>query len=413
MSGLGGHIMHLYEDNTLTFGDLKNIAKDLCTSAINVTEKVDGVNIFFNYDFSTDDIRIARNKSMLLRGGLDEDGVRRQWPDVHLPFGRVFIESIGVLKNFIKKHIRRELMESIFGNRSGKEVWFSAEIIHPELANVIYYGKKAIVFHCDGIVIDHTGNILRQSTNIKPHFDLFMKSLESKYYLLDNQWRILKPIDINKQINDNLDYYHSLLHNFNRNLDHIMEKWGITNENTIFDFFRKRMSGYLQKSGFTSDTELNAALNTIFEKKGINEVESLLNYESITYYQYDLVKKIYGGKYYYKFLRPLEKCIFDFSVKFLKPLHSSLMSKGESYNAIKRIKIQLKKAISNINKHGNQEIVDQLTANAAKIGNIDDLYFGLEGVVFQWNNKKYKLTGYFAPINKIYNINKNVSIKYT
>ena len=47
--GLGGHMSHLHEDISLTFGDLKTIFRTLAShkNTIQVQEKVDGQNVFF------------------------------------------------------------------------------------------------------------------------------------------------------------------------------------------------------------------------------------------------------------------------------------------------------------------------------------------------------------------------------
>ena len=53
MGGLGGnegHLNHLYEDNTLTFGELKKIFSDLIENKISLYEKVDGQNLSLSYN---------------------------------------------------------------------------------------------------------------------------------------------------------------------------------------------------------------------------------------------------------------------------------------------------------------------------------------------------------------------------
>ena len=47
MGGAGGHMAHLHEDLDLTFKELVSILNQVASADIEVTEKVDGQNLFF------------------------------------------------------------------------------------------------------------------------------------------------------------------------------------------------------------------------------------------------------------------------------------------------------------------------------------------------------------------------------
>ena len=60
MGGLGGHMAHLHEDINLTFGEIKDILATVASANIEVTEKVDGYNLFLTV-LPTGEIRTFRN----------------------------------------------------------------------------------------------------------------------------------------------------------------------------------------------------------------------------------------------------------------------------------------------------------------------------------------------------------------
>ena len=69
MGGAGGHMAHLSEDLTLTFNDIIGILAEVASAKIEVTEKVDGQNLFLTVDESGS-IRTARNASDIKKGGM-------------------------------------------------------------------------------------------------------------------------------------------------------------------------------------------------------------------------------------------------------------------------------------------------------------------------------------------------------
>ena len=62
MSGIHGHINHLYEDRDLSFRELKKIILDLGSGKIDAHEKIDGINLYITIDPHSENIRVARNR---------------------------------------------------------------------------------------------------------------------------------------------------------------------------------------------------------------------------------------------------------------------------------------------------------------------------------------------------------------
>jgi len=74
--GLGGHLMHLYDNWDLTFGDIKNVISQAESGRLEkVSEKTDGQNIFISWDLQDGALKAARNTSNIKQGGLDAEGL--------------------------------------------------------------------------------------------------------------------------------------------------------------------------------------------------------------------------------------------------------------------------------------------------------------------------------------------------
>ena len=69
MGGAAGHMAHLHEDLSLTFNELISIIDTVASADIEVTEKVDGQNLFLTVN-ELGEIRTARNPTDIRRGGM-------------------------------------------------------------------------------------------------------------------------------------------------------------------------------------------------------------------------------------------------------------------------------------------------------------------------------------------------------
>ena len=91
--GLGGHMSHMYEDQDLTFGELKAVFHQASKGKLeSVTEKLDGQNTFFTFDPATG-LRFARNTAHIKTNGMGADEIESRWadkPNVAAAFGKAY-----------------------------------------------------------------------------------------------------------------------------------------------------------------------------------------------------------------------------------------------------------------------------------------------------------------------------------
>ena len=61
MSGAAGHLMHLYDDPDITFGEIKDVLARAAQGKLEqVTEKLDGRNIVFTWNVKEGGLKVAR-----------------------------------------------------------------------------------------------------------------------------------------------------------------------------------------------------------------------------------------------------------------------------------------------------------------------------------------------------------------
>ena len=145
--GAAGHLAHPFEDEDLTFNDMREMINRGLIGGLDkeapVSEKLDGQNIAFSVRDGK--VIFGRNKGHVRDGGanaLDVKGIYNQFK------GRGGIETAFVgaaedLQSAVKK-LSPEQIKNMFGNGSK---FMSLEIILPETQNVIPYGRSVLVMH--------------------------------------------------------------------------------------------------------------------------------------------------------------------------------------------------------------------------------------------------------------------------
>ena len=138
MGGAGGHMAHLSEDLTLTFSDIINILTDVANAKLEVTEKVDGQNLFLTVDESGA-IRTARNNSDMKKGGMTPQEYANKWKNHPAESAFMYgFEAIGKALD----HSSYEELQDIF---DGGKRYLNMEIMYPGNPNIINYGDLIII----------------------------------------------------------------------------------------------------------------------------------------------------------------------------------------------------------------------------------------------------------------------------
>ena len=78
MGALGGHMSHVYENINMTFSELLQLFNAVSSGEIEVTEKVDGFNLFLTV-LPSGEIRTFRNAGDVIKGGMTPKEYSDKW----------------------------------------------------------------------------------------------------------------------------------------------------------------------------------------------------------------------------------------------------------------------------------------------------------------------------------------------
>lgn len=167
MSGLIGHLNHLYDDRSLTLRDIKTIFAGLAENSIAAEEKLDGINCFWSAD-GLGRVRFARNKTHLKTGGLTLEQIQRG----DYASGLIKETYIRVIESLQAVVDKLSLIErKTFFNRC----FYNAEIIGEHSKRIIPYEKNVISIHRTGHIAENKPNVqfLEQFAGRLNYFDGF------------------------------------------------------------------------------------------------------------------------------------------------------------------------------------------------------------------------------------------------
>lgn len=399
--GLGGHMTHLHEDQGLTFGELKAIFHQASKGKLeSVTEKLDGQNVFFTFD-SAEGLRFARNTAHIKTGGMGADEIETKWADKPT-VAAVFGKAYKVLSSAVAGLSPADRL-SIFND--GK-IWYSAEIIGTLNPNVINYDQDAVVFHESGTVYDENGEPLNIDTS--SNFAKLVSSVNRMQAAIkDSGWKVMGPVMVPLQKLSNNEPLEVAV----ASLDQIMNRYSMTNDNTLGDMFEEYVASDVLKDIVADDdtkqyvAELVSDFdNTLTSKKPILAdlvSEGLIQKEDLKTIS-SIIKD--GPKLYMDFINPIREIVTEFAIQVLRAVQSYLVINPNK--EIQRLRGEVEKAIANIKQTGTEHSNQVLERELGRLRNLDNITSSMEGIAFKYNGKLYKLTGAFAPVNQILGISK-------
>lgn len=386
MTAIGGHIQHLYEDLDLRFRDLKIIFKGLGYADIEAYEKIDGQNLFIGWDFDNDKLKVARNKQNIKDGGLDRYGLSLKFgdrPDVE----KLFIEAYDVLSKAMGL-IDYNAKVQVFGSMGS--VWYPIEIINTKFPNTIHYNKNSIVFHeysptlfgFDGEAVSKA--LPRNMEMLKKAIPIIENSVEN--------WKIYGPKCINLiQIDD------KIIDNSCNSIDQIRTRSGLSDGTTIRTHAAHLLQNDMQRFPLVPDRARTLLAKSIVKMIGAPPTKSIIasiDFQARKYAQsmvdeekYDILPKI---------LKPIENIVNSFSFGLLSTLRSDhIVDHGSE---AERIKKEYAKCCDQIRNTNDNKHINLLNEMDPKIGTG---IVALEGIVFKYNDKIFKITGSFGPMNRV------------
>jgi len=428
MGGVAGHMSHLYDNPRLSFSDIKDIFQKAASGELEGTEKTDGQNLFVSFsvpdqelEFNEGQARAARNLSNIKQGGMS----KRQLADKFSSNPALKKSFSKALKDFedVIKQMPRSQQTKIFGPDTN--IYYNAEIINPDTANVINYTSKVMAIHRGGgaefdketgkpvqveIEDPETGEIITGPKDVSGHAEILSDELEKiQQNISDKKFNIqmdaifkLKKLENKEALNDALS-----------RLEDEISSEGISDSQMIIEYIMARILSMIREEGIELEEDIekillkrillsNKAYRSAYgydkmpkelDPRKIVKAASSKDKNAVIYMvknSADILKKA---------VEPIEEIIHDFSVEMLKGLESLFIL--DNKKEAERIKNEVSAAISAIENSGNEKALEILQKQMNKIKKVENISTAAEGFVFDHDGMTYKFTGNFAPINQV------------
>ena len=404
MGGIAGHLAHLQENLDFTFGDLKSILGKVATGEMPVVEKVDGQNIFFKWtvDPDTGEVRTARNKGNLMKGGMSPEQFTAKW--VGHPAEDAFINGFDAIQAALGQVGSQGLKQIFTPNDPAGQRFINAEIIYTNNPNVINYNGDYIVMHnlqefdADGKLVD---------VQLKGgEFDQLLQAVDAAQQADDQKtWSVIGP-----QVIQLKDISHT---DVNQVFSDKITALGVSDDMSLGDYVEEKL-----RTGVVGNLPIPVHKQEALIKRIIGvghhaDPDSLPSLKDIKQgVSKDVQKRISAlgtktnaPKAISVVLTPVELAIHDMAVEVLRGI-ASVLTAGHD-EELDRLKAELesaKEAIMSARDADADTRRSMMDQQLQKLGDPSNIASSLEGIVFEeppGSKELYKLTGAFAPLNQI------------
>jgi len=421
VGGLAGHMSHLYDNPRLTFSEIKSVLKKASEGKLEGTEKTDGQNLYISFSVPKQELRAARNKTNIKAGGMSARQLADKFAfsdELKKSFSQAFRDFENVIKQFPK-----EKQIEIFGPDT--DIYYNAEIINPETANVINYDTKLVSVHRGGgaefdketgspktvsIEDPETGEMITGPKDISKNAELLATELEKvQQDLAGGRFKIeMDAIQNLKKLEDE-----TVLNQAMDRLESEISSEGISDNQMIIEYVMARLLTLMREEDLDLDEETEKLIlkrillaNPTFRSAyGYDKMPAEINKRALKKAgdSGDKNKIIYiinnSDDFLKKAIAPIESIIHDFSVEMLKNLESIFIL--DNKKETERLRGELEKAIKAIEGSGSEAAMDILSKQMDKIKSVENVSTAAEGFVFDHDGHTYKFTGNFAPVNQI------------
>jgi len=427
--GVGGHMNHPYDNDELTFGQLKDLLRSAVAGELRGTEKTDGQNLFISFDIDSQKAKAIRNKTQIKAGGLTPeqlDDFFSEHPAQALRYS--FVEALQAFEEFAQQLPKKIQME-IFGP-SG-DIYFNTEIMNPGTPgfekgdprgqgtqNVVPYDKKTLLIHGVGHAeLDRkTGNAT--GVDVSSNYKALELALENKQ-VEDPRVFSIETHPIRELAPSGLEKASAILPRTLTAIDNVMNDAGATEDTPLVNFVVEQAKADVNAAVPGLDEERLEALALKFlnlckrsdgegylrcnDKKNAASMAPNENIRNLLVgLGGDAIENLKSLKDSMKegaYRRPIALALSDFTNAILDGFDSAFIADNEKQKNV--LRGQLRKVMKQIAKSDNEAAKEGLRAELEKLKSIENVNTPTEGFVFKYNGDVYKFTGAFAPMNQI------------
>jgi len=435
MGGIGGHMSHVYENMSMTFGGLIDLFGAVSSGKISVSEKVDGQNLYFRYDSERRIPTFARNSGHAKVGGITKEAMTADFTRK----GAGDPGYAGVIKTFddgmdaIQKAIGAIdpfILEKIFYR---SDLYVNCEVMSGDNRNIVVYNGNFIVMHGLDLVgtpelnDEEAGRIDAEARQL---FSLLTQQInKEESRIAKRNWEVIGPRLVELQDLSSIDF----LERLTGTIDMILEGTGLTLTSTFKDFVAYHLLNVIRQTFAVQPTQevfdmiLTLVTETSDEKKQRIQSGRKIDLRTLKALHrndgdYNALRNIASSSSVKSILTIILEPFAQITVKF----SSEILAGASSYfmkdsNAAMQSLIRMTalaiervpKRIANLIQTGNVDVkaltqADSLQKrfdkNMARLRDVNAISTGIEGVVFEYppmSRRFYKFTGGFAPANQL------------
>jgi len=400
--GAYGHMSHPFDDNNLTFSDLKMIVINGLGGKLDredgVTEKLDGQNLMVSWIDGK--LRAARNKGHLKNFGKTSpttSGIKSMFS------GRGNIEKafVGAMKDLEKSigSLSDKQQEKIFGN--GKR-WMNLEVMYPATSNVVDYDVAEIVFH-GTLEYDESGRPIGQPKDSARMLAGMIKQTNNH---IQKMFKIGKPNFLTVPKVQNFGKKKNM---YLGKLKKLQSQYALSDKDTLGMYHESYWREYVYNASKQFKVKLKPAQFAKLVKRWAYFDKS---------YKIPQIKKDFGknqkfldwilktdkfdhNKIFKQNIKPFEVLFFQVGAEILKNISGYMAVNPDK--TIQKMRKEIISAMKDLQKPDKIEKLKKLKLQIEKLQKIGglDAIVPSEGIVFKYKGKVYKFTGAFAPINQI------------
>lgn len=403
--GASGHMTHIFEDGEMTFGELKEIFRELFSGEIEISEKTDGQALAVTY--KDGEVKAARNKATL-KEPMSIAELEKKF-DGRGEIKDAFVNSMKDISSAVKSLSKSEL-KRIFNDGHN---YMAFEIIYPPTKNVVSYGDRCLIqLHGVNIYDDNYNKVSEDKSLAKKLYELLKKhnALNQENFEIAN--------DAKLKIKNSKTAKESLADVISK-LEKIQGK--LPDDATIKDFVAYKYKAMIRKAA--KESGLSDKRTSEFISKLVNRLSYVSN-EKISKADLQKVAQEEGidskSKEYKEFINQIEATQPDDNQKFILPIEALVVDAGtqlmknlvgyvtaDRSESAKELSKELDDAIAELEKNKDNlspSGVKALEKNLMKLEKFGKESTGVEGIVFLYKGKVYKMTGNFGAINQILGI---------
>ena len=391
--GAAGHMMHPFDDHSLTFADFKTIVKSSLQGGLDfeeaATEKTDGQNLFATV--KDGQAMFARNKGQMINP-LDLNGIIKMFTghasklveETYIFAAKDLAEALPALKD-----------QSMFANGLN---FVNMELIYSKNPNVIYYDRDVIQFH--GIVeTDGEGNQTGKQ-NVAGDLVKALKELKSD---VQKTFTIIPPqiLKLGKDINfdERVGYYEKAINK-------LRDTYSLSDQDEVKMYHEMWWRSQIEENFADLDPAHKEGLLLRWAYLDKKTLKLTALKKELTPEQNKAVKDFDGqrNKKYKENILPFENLFLELGADVLKNASNFVAANPDAEKA--RLHNQIRTEAGKIKKNGDLTQIEKVEKELKRlegIGGIESI-IPTEGVVFKFKGKTFKLTGTFAAINQLMGI---------